>query len=279
MTTVIANRYDFVHLFDVTDGNPNGDPDAGNMPRVDPETGHGLVTDVALKRKVRNYVGLKEGNKPPFKIYVREGSILKRQRAEAYGATATTKDPRRYMCDHFFDIRAFGAVMPEKGKAGGQVRGPVQLTFARSVAPILSMQHSITRVAIENEKDEKAGTTEMGNKSTVAYGLYRAHGFVSPHLAAGDKGTGFTEDDLALLWEALCSMFDHDRSAARGLMATRRLIVFRHDSMLGNAQAHKLFERVTVSQKAETPRAYGDFEVSLDTLGLPAGITLHEPCG
>jgi CRISPR-associated protein Csd2 len=252
------------------------------MPRVDPETGHGLVTDVALKRKVRNYVGLKYENKPPFEIYVREGAVLQEQRRGAYkdlkeGAKTSEDAARAFMCKNFYDVRAFGAVMSTKKFNAGQVRGPVQITFARSINRILPVDHTITRVARETEaRAAEGGQTEIGGKATVAYGLYRAHGFVSPHLAEGDKGTGFTDDDLALLWESLGAMFDHDRSAARGLMATRRLIVFRHDSKLGNAPAHRLFERVTVTQKAETPRAYGDFDVVLNKAGLPGGIEVLE---
>lgn len=291
MSNIVQNRCDFVLLFDVTDGNPNGDPDANNMPRVDPETGHGLVTDVALKRKIRNYVGLKCGDAPPNKIYVREGSVLQTQREPAYvklgikdEGKKTKNDAiakaRAFMCENFWDVRAFGAVMSTEHFNAGQVRGPVQMTFARSVNCILPVDHAITRVAFETEEKAAStlGSTEMGGKATVAYGLYRAHGFVSPHLAEGEKGTGFSEDDLALLWEALGAMFDHDRSAARGLMATRRLIAFKHESKLGNAPAHSLFERVTVAQKAETPRAYGDFAVAVDLAGLPAGVRALEPC-
>lgn len=280
MTTPIQNRYDFVLLFDVADGNPNGDPDAGNLPRVDPETGHGLVTDVSLKRKVRDYVGIRHGDEPPNAIYVREGSVLQSQRAEAYkglkeGEKASEEAARRFMCKNFFDVRTFGAVMSTKKFNAGQVRGPVQMTFARSANTVLPVDHTITRVARETEaRAAEGGRTEMGGKATVAYGLYRAHGFVSPHLAEGENGTGVTEDDLSLLWEALGTMFDFDRSAARGLMATRRLIAFKHDGKLGNAPAHKLFERLTVSQKdgVETPRAYSDFDVALDTAGLPSGV-------
>ena len=233
MSSPIANRYDFILLFDVKDGNPNGDPDAGNMPRIDPETGQGLVTDVALKRKVRNYVGIKHGNQSPYEIYVREGSVLQEQRRPAYeglkeGERASEEKARKFMCENFYDVRAFGAVMSTNKFNAGQVRGPVQLTFARSQNRILPMEHAITRVARETEARAAAGgQTEMGGKATVAYGLYRAHGFVSPHLSAGEKGTGFTDDDLSLLWEALAEMFDHDHSAARGMMATRRLIAFK----------------------------------------------------
>ncbi len=284
MSRIIQNRYDFVMLFDVTDGNPNGDPDAGNMPRVDPETGHGLVTDVALKRKVRNYVGLKHDNKPPFEIYIREGTVLQEQRREAYkglkeGKKESEEAARAFMCKNFYDVRAFGAVMSTKKFNAGQVRGPVQMTFARSINRILPVDHTITRVARETEaRAAEPGKTEMGGKATVAYGLYRGHGFVSPHLADGAKGTGLSEDDLALLWEALGVMFDHDRSAARGLMVMRRVMVFKHNSRLGNAPAHRLFERVGVTQQAETPRAYGDFEVTVDAAGLPTGVELQEPC-
>lgn len=280
--TTIANRYDFVLLFDVKDGNPNGDPDAGNMPRIDPETGQGLVTDVALKRKIRNYVALKHGNTPPNSIYVREGSVLQEQRKGGYegikeGEKASEEAARAFMCRNFFDVRAFGAVMSTKKFNAGQVRGPVQLTFARSENRILSMGHAITRVARETEeRAAKGGETEMGNKATVAYGLYRAHGFISPHLAEGDKGTGFSEDDLNMLWESLAMMFDHDRSAARGLMATRRLVIFRHESKLGNAPAHTLLERVKITPLCETPRSFEDFTVTIDKDNLPSGVTLIE---
>ncbi len=280
MTTPISNRHDFVLLFDVKDGNPNGDPDAGNMPRVDPETGHGLVTDVCLKRKIRNYVEIKHGDASPNKIYVREGTVLQTQRKNAYdglkdGEKASDESARAFMFENFYDVRAFWAVMSTKKFNAGQVRGPVQLTFARSINHIMPMDHTITRVARETEaRAAEGGHTEMGNKSTVAYGLYRAHGFVSPHLADGDKGTGFTEKDLALFWEALTNMFDFDRSAARGFMATQRLIVFKHDSKLGNARSQDLFERVNVNSKTDTPRLFGDFDVALDETELPAGITV-----
>jgi CRISPR-associated protein Csd2 len=278
MTNPIANRYDFALLFDVTDGNPNGDPDAGNMPRIDPETGHGLVTDVALKRKIRNYVGIKAGNTPPNAIYVREGVVLQEQRKDAYqglkeGEKASELAARAFMCKNFFDVRTFGAVMSTKKFNAGQVRGPVQLTFARSVNRVLASDHTITRVARETEaRAAEGGHTEMGGKHTVAYGLYLAHGFVSPHLAEGEKGTGFSEDDLALLWDALRMMFDFDRSAARGTMATRRLVAFQHDSKLGNAPAHTLLERLKVTQQSDAPRAITDFGISLDGDSLPAGI-------
>jgi CRISPR-associated protein Csd2 len=278
MTAPIANRYDFVLLFDVADGNPNGDPDAGNQPRIDPETGNGLVTDVALKRKLRNFVGLAKSNQPPHAIYVREGSVLQEQRKDAYdglkdGEKASEETAKAFMCRNFYDVRAFGAVMSTKKFNAGQVRGPVQLTFARSVDRILPIDHTITRVARETEdRAAKGGQTEMGGKSTVAYGLYRASGFISPHLAEGDKGTGFSESDLALLWQGLGSMFDFDRSAARGLMATRRLIAFKHESKLGNAPAHTLLERVTAKRNTDIPRAFSDYEVAVNKDGLPAGI-------
>lgn len=277
---VISNRYDFVLLFDVKDGNPNGDPDAGNQPRIDPETGEGLVTDVAIKRKIRNYVGLKAGNTPPNAIYVREGAVLQEQRKDAYqglkeGEKASEEKARALMCANFYDVRAFGAVMSTKKFNSGQVRGPVQITFARSENRILPADHTITRVARETEaRAAEGGSTEMGGKATVAYGLYRAHGFISPHLADGNKGTGFSEADLALLWESLALMFDLDRSAARGMMATRRLIAFRHDSRLGNAPAHTLLDRVVVRATSDTPRAYADFDVTVNRDDLPPGVEI-----
>jgi len=225
-----------------------------------------------------NYVGLKHENRPPYEIYVREGAVLQSQREAAYeglkeGEKTSEEKARAFMCRNFYDVRAFGAVMSTKKFNSGQVRGPVQLTFARSINRILPVDHTITRVARETEaRAAKGGETEMGGKATVAYGLYRAHGFVSPHLAGGEKGTGFTDEDLALFWETLGVMFDHDRSAARGLMATRRLVVFRHESKLGNAPAHTLLERMTVTQIADTPRAYSDFDVAVDTDVLPTGI-------
>ncbi len=291
----LANRYDFVLLFDVKDGNPNGDPDAGNLPRLDAETGHGLVTDVALKRKVRNFVGLVKGEQPPYEIYVKEKAILNNQHKRAYvgigredllagddkkrkGGDAVD-DARQWMCRNFYDVRTFGAVM-STGINCGQVRGPVQLTFARSIDPIVASEHSITRMAVateaEAEKQEGDNRT-MGRKHTVPYGLYRAHGFVSAFLA---KQTGFSEDDLELLWQALAQMFEHDRSAARGEMTTRGLYVFKHDSELGNAPAHALFERIQVQRKAgvEVPRSFQDYDVSVSAQDLPAGVTLMQPC-
>ena len=291
----LAHRYDFVLLFDVKDGNPNGDPDAGNLPRLDAETGHGLVTDVALKRKVRNFVGLVKGEQPPYEIYVKEKAILNNQHKRAYvgigredllagddkkrkGGDAVD-DARAWMCRNFFDVRTFGAVM-STGINCGQVRGPIQLTFARSIDPIVASEHSITRMAVateaEAEKQEGDNRT-MGRKHTVPYGLYRAHGFVSAFLA---KQTGFSDDDLTLFWQALCQMFEHDRSAARGEMTTRGLYVFQHDSELGNAPAHALFERVQVQRNmgVEVPRSFADYAVSVAADDLPNGVTLMQPC-
>jgi len=287
----LENRYDFVLLFDVTNGNPNGDPDAGNLPRLDAETGNGLVTDVSLKRKVRNYVGLVKQEQPPFEIYVKEKAILNNQHKRAYlgigradllegddkkrkGGDAVD-DARAWMCRNFFDVRSFGAVM-STGVNCGQVRGPVQLTFARSIDPIVAQEHSITRMAVateaEAEKQEGDNRT-MGRKHTVPYGLYRAHGFVSAFLA---KQTGFSEEDLQLLWQALTQMFEHDRSAARGEMATRGLYVFKHESELGNAPAHALFDRVLVKRKegVDVPRRFEDYQVTASDADLPPGVTL-----
>jgi len=292
MSNPIQNRYDFVLLFDVQDGNPNGDPDAGNLPRMDAETGKGLVTDVCLKRKVRNYVGLKHGEQPPYEIYVKEKAILNKQHERAYvgiGAEDELKgdkkrkggdkvnEARNWMCSNFYDVRTFGAVM-STGVNCGQVRGPIQLTFARSVDPIVTLEHSITRMAVatEAEAEKQDGDNRtMGRKFTVPYGLYCAHGFVSAPLAAQ---TGFSEDDLTLLWESLNNMFEHDRSAARGLMATRKLVVFKHDSNMGNAQAHVLFERVQAKLKdgITAPRSYKDYDVQVDSEDLPNGVSILE---
>ena len=306
--TTIKNRYDFVYLFDVINGNPNGDPDAGNLPRLDPETNQGLVSDVCLKRKVRNYVALTKGDAPGHEIYVTERAILELQQKRAWDAIipdATAKDraklPKdtekareitRWMCANFFDVRTFGAVMSTRGANCGQVRGPVQFAFARSIDPILPLEISITRMAATTEADaeSKGDIRTMGRKHIVPYGLYRGHGYVSACLAGGGgKGTGFSEEDLALLWTALDQMFDHDRSAARGEMAARRLILFRHESALGNAAAHRLFERVTVKRVFEgeeyepgarrahnlpPARAYTDYSVHVDEADLPNGITI-----
>jgi CRISPR-associated protein Csd2 len=288
----LNNRYDFVLLFDVKDGNPNGDPDAGNLPRVDAETGRGLVTDVSLKRKVRNFVGLTKGEQPPFEIYVKEKAILNNQNKRAYVGIGKAEllegddkkrkggdavdEARQWMCKNFYDVRTFGAVM-STGINCGQVRGPVQLTFARSIDPIVAQEHSITRMAVATEAEaEKQGgdNRTMGRKFTVPYGLYVAHGFVSAHLA---NQTGFNEDDLELLWQSLINMFEHDRSAARGEMATRGLYVFKHDSQLGNAPAYSLFERIQPKLKDDVvvPRSFDDYQVDVNDSGLPSGVTLE----
>ncbi len=287
----LTNRYDFVLVFDVRDGNPNGDPDAGNLPRLDAESGHGLVTDVSLKRKVRNFVGLVKGETPPFDIYVKEKAVLNLTHEKAYvaigaeeelkgdkkrkGSGDTVDNARKWMCANFYDVRTFGAVM-STGINCGQVRGPVQLTFARSVDPIIAQEHSITRMAVATEAEaekQQGDNRTMGRKHTVPYGIYVAHGFVSSFLA---KQTGFGEDDLELLWQALEQMFEHDRSAARGEMATRGLYVFKHDSELGNAHAHALFDRISIKRKAdaEVPRSFTDYEVMVDDASLPPGVTL-----
>ncbi len=302
MSNPIKNRYDFVLLFDVQDGNPNGDPDAGNLPRVDAETGCGLVTDVCLKRKIRNYAMLTKGAEAGYDIFVKEKAILNQAIEGAYeslgidlekppadpadgkkrndtgsGQGGEVGKARDQMCKTFFDIRTFGAVM-STGANAGQVRGPVQMTFGRSVDPIVSLEHSITRMAVATEaaaEKQSGDNRTMGRKNTVPYGLYVSHGFVSAHLA---NQTKFSGDDLKLLWEALCNMFEHDRSAARGLMATRKLVIFEHATALGNAPAHTLFERVKIARKdaAKPTRAYSDYEVTIDRQGLPSGITIIE---
>lgn len=311
MSIPVTNRHEFVLYFDVANGNPNGDPDAGNMPRLDPETNQGLVSDVALKRKVRNFVALARGDAPGHEIYMSEGATLNNQHKKAWAAILpqVTKDDEfkklpkdqqkareltAWMCANFWDIRTFGAVMTT-GVNAGQVRGPVQFTFARSVEPILPLEISITRMAATTEKDaEDKGGRTMGRKHIVPYGLYRAHGFISAPLASHPvKGTGFSEDDLELLWQALGQMFEHDRSAARGEMATRKLIVFRHDSALGNAQAQSLFDRVKTWRVHEgstqaigarsidnwpPARQWSDYAVTIDREGLPVGIEIIERC-
>ncbi len=297
MSEPIKNRYEFVILFDVENGNPNGDPDAGNMPRVDPETGYGLVTDVCLKRKIRNYVETAKEDAPGYRIYIKDSVPLNRSDAEALeslgykgvdekGLKAAKKsDPtldvkvRDFMCQNFYDIRTFGAVMTTfvKGNLNcGQVRGPVQMSFARSVDPIVPQEVTITRVAITTEADAERKGTEMGRKYIVPYALYRAEGYVSANLAR--KTTGFSEEDLALLWEAILNMFETDHSAARGKMAVRKLIIFKHDTELGCAPAYKLFDTVQVSRKnPDAPaRAYGDYAVTVDAAALPAGVTCTE---
>lgn len=286
--SAIANRYEFVYLFDVTNGNPNGDPDAGNLPRLDPETNRGLVTDVALKRKIRNYTALEKEGVPGYAIYMQEKSVLNNQHKQAYTALDIKPEPKKlpkaeakareltaWMCQNFFDVRAFGAVMTTEVNAG-QVRGPVQIAFASSIDPVVPMEVSITRVAVTNERDLEKERT-MGRKHIIPYGLYRVHGFISAKLA---ERTGFSEDDLALLWRALTNLFEHDRSAARGEMAARKLLVFKHDHPMGNAPAHKLFEKVTVERidgKTDTPaRSFADYRVDVDRDTLPAGVTLTE---
>lgn len=289
MSEVIRNRYDFVILFDVENGNPNGDPDAGSMPRIDPETGRGLVTDVCLKRKIRNYVEtLKEGEEG-YEIYIKDNVPLNRSDARAFellgvqdAKNAKKNEPdidkkvRDFMCRNFFDIRTFGAVMTTFVKAAlncGQVRGPVQLGFAQSIDPIMPQEVTITRVAITREDDAQNKGTEFGRKYIVPYGLYRAEGFVSANLAR--KSTGFTEDDLQLLWRAIINMFENDRSAMRGKMAVRELIVFKHASELGDAPAHKLFDTVKVVRADETvpARKYSDYVVEIDESKLPERVT------
>ena len=289
--SAIENRYEFVILFDVENGNPNGDPDAGNMPRVDPETGYGLVTDVCLKRKIRNYVEAVKEGEPGYRIYVKDGVPLNRSDAEACeylgvdpGKLKEAKknranldvEIRDWMCKNFFDIRTFGAVMTTFVKGAlncGQVRGPVQLGFARSVDPIMPQEVGISRVTITTEADAEKKDTEMGRKYIVPYGLYRAEGYISANLAR--KSTGFSQDDLNLLWQAILNMFELDHSAARGKMAVRELIIFRHDSELGNAPAYKLFDLVKAERKPDvvTPRVYSDYQVSVDETHLPAGVT------
>lgn len=291
----LDRRYDFVLLFDVTNGNPNGDPDAGNAPRMDPETGHGLVSDVCLKRKIRNFVSLVKSDpttsapEPGYDIYVKERAILNQQHRRAYEAQGLKLDARgaekasnaekarAWMCQTFFDVRMFGAVMGTEVNAG-QVRGPVQVAFARSIDPITSLEQSITRMAVTTEREAEAqdgGNRTMGRKEIVPYALYRAHGFVSPQLAAQ---TGFSGDDLELLWQALERMFEFDRSSARGEMTTRALYVFEHASPLGSAPAHRLFDRLRVvrADESKPARAFSDYTVSFDQEGLPAGITVHE---
>lgn len=315
MSSPIKNRYDFVLVFDVQDGNPNGDPDAGNLPRVDPETGRGLVTDVCIKRKIRDYVILSKAGTPFYDIWVKSKSLtLNEQTERAYEEgddvkkaveawKAWQKDKKKHhkperhyedvaqdwMCKQFFDIRTFGAVMSTSDKGekegeeesskikmtAGQVRGPVQITFARSVDPIVALEHSISVCAARKaDKSVESQIGIQGRKHTVPYGVYVAHGFVSAHLAAQTK---FSEEDLDILWKALTDMFEHDRSAARGLMSTRGLIIFKHDSALGNASAHKLFELVQVKRKtdpAKPAREFGDYEIIVDNVHVPAGVTI-----
>jgi len=278
----LKNRIDFVYIFDVQDGNPNGDPDAGNLPRVDAETGMGLVTDVCLKRKVRNYVQVAKECASGYDIFIKEKAVLNTliDAAHEDESVKTAKDKtsaaRDVMCKNYYDIRTFGAVM-STGKNAGQVRGPIQFTFARSIDPIAAAEHSITRMAVATEKEaEKQGgdNRTMGRKATVPYGLYLCHGFISANLA---KQTGFTEKDLALFFDALKNMFDVDRSAARGLMSAQKLIVFKHDSVLGNAPANKLFDLIKVEKKTDNaPRKFSDYTITVDKSNLPAGVIIEE---
>lgn len=280
----LKNRYDFVYIFDVQDGNPNGDPDAGNLPRIDAETGMGLVTDVCLKRKVRNYVQIAKNCSEGYDIFIKEKAVLNSS-IDASFEEKSVKDEkdeakkrlaaRDVMCKKFYDVRAFGAVM-STGKNAGQVRGPIQMTFARSVDQITSLEHSITRIAVASEAEAKkmgGDNHTMGRKSTVPYGLYVCHGFVSANLA---NQSGFSEEDLALFWDALINMFDTDRSAARGLMSAQKLIVFKHESELGNAPAHKLFDLVKVERTSEgVARSFKDYSVTIDKDNLPNGVTVE----
>jgi len=288
----IEHRYEFVYLFEVTNGNPNGDPDAGNMPRLDPETNQGLVTDVSLKRKIRNYVGLVHGETPPYEIYVKERAVLNSQHNRAWGEVSPdtsakerkrlpkdhekARELTRWMCQNFFDIRAFGAVMTTEINCG-QVRGPIQFGMARSIDPIFTFEHAVTRCAVTNERDLSKERT-MGRKFTVPYGLYRVHAYINPHLAGQ---TGFTETDLELFKQALAEMFETDRSAARGDMRPRRCIAFKHESQLGNARADQLFERVRVDLADEAkssqrpPRKFSDYVVTIDEQALPDGVTIE----
>jgi CRISPR-associated protein Csd2 len=302
MSEDIQKRYDFVMLFDVKDGNPNGDPDAGNLPRIDAETGNGLITDVCLKRKVRNYVGLKMEEQSPYGIFVKEKAVLNkiieqayvslninlikpptdpgdgtRRKKEGQGQGKEVDLAKQFMCQNFYDIRTFGAVL-STGANAGQVRGPVQLTFARSVDPIVSLEHSITRMAVATEAEaEKQGgdNRTMGRKFTVPYGLYRAHGFISAPLA---NQTGFSEDDLELLWDSLINMFEHDRSAARGLMGTRKLIIFEHSSKMGDVSVQRLFDAITVKRinDGKPARDFSDYTVSIDKDKIPSSVKLIE---
>ncbi|NLX07714.1 MAG: type I-C CRISPR-associated protein Cas7/Csd2 [Phycisphaerae bacterium] len=287
MASVLENRYEFAYLFDVENGNPNGDPDAGNLPRIDPETNFGIVTDVCLKRKIRNFVEIVNGRRKPYDIYVQEKAILTEKQGEAYAAEEVQKaeggdkiaKARDWMCKNFFDIRTFGAVMALKENNCGQVRGPVQMNFARSVEPVVPLEVTITRMAVATEKEAKSQEGDnrtMGRKNILPYGLYRAEGYISAHLA---RQTGFNEDDLGLLWRALINMFDHDRSAARGKMAARVLVAFQHDNVLGNAPAHLLLGRLKVERagaKDKPARAYTDYVVTLDESEMPKGVTVHK---
>ena len=278
----LKNRIDFVYIFDVQDGNPNGDPDAGNLPRVDAETGMGLVTDVCLKRKVRNYVQIAKGLADGYDIFIKEKAVLNKlidkahDDSEVKASKDKTEAARKFMCKNYYDIRTFGAVM-STGKNAGQVRGAIQLTFARSVDAIATAEHSITRMAVATEKEaekQSGDNRTMGRKATVPYGLYVCHGFISANLA---QQTGFSEEDLAIFWDALKNMFDVDCSAARGLMSAQKLIVFKHDSVLGNAPANKLFDLVKIEKEYDgAPRSFSDYTVTIDKSGLPANVTVEE---
>ncbi|MGE3181803.1 MAG: type I-C CRISPR-associated protein Cas7/Csd2 [Phycisphaerae bacterium] len=291
----INNRYDFVYFFDITDGNPNGDPDAGNLPRIDPETGQGLVTDVCLKRKIRNFVAFAKEGAPPHEIYVKEKAVLNSQHERAYQAlgvnaeefkkkrkdqTDTDEKLTRWMCDNFFDIRTFGAVMTTKTNCG-QVRGPIQFGFARSIDPIVSAEHAVTRCAVTTEAEatkQQGDNRTMGRKFTIPYGLYRVHGYVNPHLA---NQTGFSTNDLELLKQALNLMFEHDKSAARANMRPCRCIAFKHESKLGNARSDQLFDRVAAEQtdeskaKGSPPRSLADYDIRVNEADLPQGVTVE----
>ena len=282
--STIKNRYEFVYLFDVTNGNPNGDPDAGNVPRLDPETGHGMVTDVCLKRKIRNYVALAKQYCDGHDIYIKEKSILNQANKKAYESLNIEQESKKlpknatkaekitaWMCKNYFDIRSFGAVMTTEVNCG-QVRGPIQFAFASSIDAIVPQEISITRMAVTNEKDREKERT-MGRKIIVPYGLYRAHGYISAKLA---EQTGFAESDLELLWESLKNMFEHDHSASRGEMSARGLIVFRHESGLGNAPAHKLFNLVEIEKKLEVPRKFEDYQIHIAKDRIPKGVELRE---
>ena len=296
MGKTLENRYEFVYLFDVENGNPNGDPDAGNMPRIDPETNYGLVTDVCLKRKIRNYVQMKNENKPPYRIYIQEKAVLINFHNEAHKAVCVNASEneddgkkkgrkgtgdeveaaRKWMCDNFFDVRTFGAVMALKTNCG-TVTGPVQINFARSIEPITPLEFTITRMAVATEDEaakQEGDNRTMGRKHIVPYGLYRAEGYVSANFA---RKTGFSEDDLSIFWESLKNMFDHDHSAARGKMSARRLIAFKHDSAVGSAPAHKLFDLVKVERVGNTgipARSYSNYMVKVEKDGVPQGVEL-----
>ena len=290
--TAIANRYEFVYLFDVINGNPNGDPDAGNLPRLDPETNCGLVTDVCLKRKIRNFVSLDKEDTQGYAIYMQEKAVLNNQHLKAYEAISLKPEEKklpkeeekaraitRWMCDNFFDVRTFGAVMTT-GVNAGQVRGPIQLAFATSIDPVVPLEISITRMAVTTVKEAEAQSGDnrtMGRKHIIPYGLYRAHGFISAKLA---ERTGFSDADLRLFWNALINMFEHDRSAARGEMAARKLIVFKHESAMGNAPAHVLFDAVKITpadaNSDSAPRRFADYRVDIDHSAIPAGVSVQE---